>query len=182
MGFAIYCSLTNRQECISTSYLSTILAAFVILSCPSGNFPDGLTYLETSPKQAKVWFGNNEYIGGLPIGSVLYIFDRETDKFLALRFRIEFSKSQSKTFVEEKQIQPGACFWNVIGAYKDASRYLKTIREFFTEQFVMPPALDYTDKNSVVSAWYSVGEGYDVEVALKNNGILFLEVGITKKH
>lgn len=171
----------NPGQVMSVSYLSAIIAAFVILSCPPGDFPEGLSYFEGSSREAKVYCGGNEFIGGMPVGSILYIFDRETDKFIGLRMKVRFDDRISETHIQEGRFRPGPGFWNVTGPYKDAPKYFGAVREFFTKQFVMPPALDYIDNNSAAAAWYSVGEGFDAEVTLRTvDGVLTLEAGVTQ--
>ena len=162
------------------SYLSAILAAFVILSCPPGDFLEGLTYFEDSPREAKVYFGGNEYIGGMPVGSVLYIFDRKTDKFIGLRVKVTFDEDLKETFAEEGRFQPGQGFWVVKGPPEDAELYFNAVYRFFSEQFVILPSMEYADTSSRLAAW-DLPE-YKAEITLMEiDGILTLTAGVTEK-
>lgn len=161
------------------SYLSAILAAFVILSCPPGTFLNGLTYYEQSPLGSKVYFGGNEYIEGLPVGSILYIFDDKTN-FLGLRFQIEFPQDLQEPSIVERHIQSGPCFWEVKGTEKEAARYFESVRSYFFKHFVTPPAIDYVDNVSASTIW--ILYGYETSVMLRRiDGIVTLEVGVTKR-
>ena len=138
------------------SYLSAILAAFVILSCPPDDFLEGLTYFEDSPREAKVYYGGNEYIGGMPVGSVLYIFDRKTDKFIGLRVKV--------TFDEDGEWKEVNCGTRQVPDAIIPTKILEYVTKNFPDAYITEIDYKYTTKR------YKVELNIDAELSFDKDG------------
>lgn len=128
--------------------------------------PDGKPSAEEEREYARTalsFHRGAEKVAGLPVGSVFYIFDNETNLFSSLSFCVNFYNEAKSLKVESVDYslnkQP---YYRVIAPLGEADRYFSSIYDYFVKEYGEPS--EKKDKNS--AAWTLFDPGVHIHLYL----------------